>query len=156
MDGQLMVRSRNEAGIGSGDSRDYRSRSRFLCSCFLLSMAVLMWAGNAFAHHGGAEWDAKATTTVQGTITDFRFINPHVQIFFDSKDEKGNLVHWSCEAADPAMLVRDGWTRLTLKPGDLVTFVGHPAKSGAKMIELQKLTLSDGRELSASGNGSGR
>ena len=121
-----------------------------------ISVALLFWAGAAFAHHGNSEWDAKTTTSVQGTVTEFRFINPHVQIFFDTKDDKGNAVHWSCEAADPAMLVRDGWTRLTLKPGDQVTFVGHPAKSGAKMIELQKLTLSDGHELSASGNGSGR
>ena len=156
MDGQLMVRSGNQARKGSENIWDYRLKNRFLLSCVLLSMSVVMWGGSAFAHHGGAEWDSKTTTTVQGTITDFRFINPHVQIFFDSRDEKGNVVHWSCEAADPAMLVRDGWTRLTLKPGDQVTLVGHPAKSGAKMIELQKLTLSDGRELSASGNGSGR
>src|ERR1700735_5125676 len=155
MDGQLMVRSGNQARKGSENIWDYRLKNRFLLSCVLLSMSVVMWGGNSFAHHGGAEWDSKSTTTVQGTITDFRFINPHVQIFFDSKDDKGNIVHWSCEAADPAMLVRDGWTRLTLKPGDQVTFVGHPAKSGAKMIELQKLTLSDGHELSASGNGSG-
>lgn len=156
MRGKLMIRSGNEARITKGGLWRKCLRDRMLWACVSFSIALLIGGGPVFAHHGGAEWDSKTTTTVQGTITDFKFINPHVQIYFDSKDQNGNVVHWSCEAADPAMLVRDGWTRQTLKPGDQVTFVGHPAKSGAKMIELQKLTLPNGREMSASGNGSGR
>ncbi len=151
MDGKLKIQSGDTARIGSKGLLKNRSR---ICSPWtraFLSMAFFLWGGFAFAHHGGAEWDTKAMTTLQGTITEFRFVNPHVQIYFDSKDNNGKVVHWSCEAPDPAMLVRQGWTRETLKAGDQVTFVGHPAKSGAKMITLQKVTLPGGQELEARG-----
>jgi hypothetical protein len=151
MDGKRMTRSGDKARIGSkGLWRNCIMRCFPLTRVFLF-MALFLWGGFAFAHHGGAEWDSKTTTTVQGTITEFRFVNPHVQIYFDSKDNNGKIDHWSCEAPDPAMLVRQGWTREILKPGDHVTFVGHPAKSGAKMMTLQKVTLPDGQELEARG-----
>jgi hypothetical protein len=151
MGGKLIVRSGDKARTSSGGLWKNCLMDRFLWTCLSLSIAVMMWAGDAFAHHGGSEYDLKTTTTVEGTITEFRFVNPHVQILFESKDEKGNVLHWSCEAPDPAMLVRQGWSREMLKPGDHVTFVGHPAKSGAKVIVLQKLTLPDGRVMEAKG-----
>jgi hypothetical protein len=87
--------------------------------------------------------------TLNGTVTDFKYINPHAQIYFDVTDDKGNVAHWNCETIDPAMLSRQGWTRNVIKPGDKVTIVGRPAKSGAKVMVLQKLLLSDGKELDA-------
>jgi Family of unknown function (DUF6152) len=151
MVGKLKIQSGDKARIGGEGLIKNRS-----CFCspwtrIFLSITVFLWGGLAFGHHGGAEWDTKAMTTVQGTITEFRFVNPHVQIYFDSKDNNGKVVHWSCDAPDPAMLVRQGWTRETLKAGDQVTLVGHPAKSGAKMITLQKVTLPGGQELEARG-----
>jgi hypothetical protein len=110
---------------------------------------VLSVGGSLFAHHGGAAWDMKTTLNVQGTVTEFRFVNPHVQIFLDATDDKGKVVHWSCESADPAMLVRQGWTRDILKPGDHVTLVGHPAKTGVKIMVLEKLILANGKVISA-------
>jgi hypothetical protein len=63
-------------------------------------------------------------------------------------DDQGNVTHWSCESPDdPAMLSRQGWTRNILAPGDHVTIIGRPAKSGAKVMSLQKVVLADGREL---------
>lgn len=156
MGGNLKIRSGEKNRINGGGLRKNGLVGRFLWTCVFLSIAFLISSGEAFAHHGGAEYDMKTTITVEGTVTDFRFINPHVQILFDTKDEKGNVVHWSCEGPDPAMLVRVGWTRETMKPGDHVTFIAHPAKSGAKVIMLQKLTLADGREMSGSGNGTPR
>jgi hypothetical protein len=110
---------------------------------------VLSFGGNLLAHHGGAAWDMKTMLNVQGTVTEFRFVNPHVQIFLDATDDKGKPVHWSCESADPAMLVRQGWTRETVKPGDHVTLVGHPAKTGVKIMVLEKLILANGKEVPA-------
>lgn len=151
MNGKLWLQ-RSESG------ESWREFPRHQCpwyqrlqSAALLLVSVISLSGTAFGHHGGAAWDTKTTVTLQGTITDFRFINPHIQIFLDSKDEKGNVIHWACEGADPAMLVRQGWSRETLKPGDHVTVVGRPAKSGAKLVELQKLTLANGQELEAKG-----
>ncbi len=151
MHGKRMTLSGDKVRIGSEGLWKNCITHFFPWTRIFLSMTFFLWGGFAFAHHGGAEWDTKAMTTVQGTITEFRFVNPHVQIYFDSKDNNGKVVHWSCEAPDPAMLVRQGWTRETLKAGDQVTFVGHPAKSGAKMITLQKVTLPGGQELEARG-----
>ena len=119
------------------------NRTLLLCVCILSACGTLM------AHHGGAAWDMKTMVNVQGTVTEFRFVNPHVQIFVDSPEAGGKVVHWSCESADPAMLVRQGWTRDTLKPGDKVTLVGHPAKSGVKIMVLEKMILANGKEVPA-------
>jgi hypothetical protein len=101
----------------------------------------------AFAHHGGAAYDPKVTLTLNATITEFKFINPHTLIYFDAPDDKGTIDHWSLETIDPGMLTRQGWTRNTLKPGDHVTIVGHPSKNGAKVMNLTKLVLADGTEM---------
>jgi hypothetical protein len=115
--------------------------------CVLACM--LSFGGSLFAHHGGAAWDMKTTVNVQGTVTGFRFVNPHVLIFLDATDPSGKVVHWSCESADPAMLVRQGWTHDIMKPGDKVTLIGHPAKTGVKIMVLDKLILASGQELGA-------
>ena len=111
---------------------------------------VLAVSGSLSAHHGGAAWDMKTTVNLQGTVTEFRFVNPHVQIFLDA-DDKGKTVRWACESADPAMLVRQGWTRDIIKPGDHVTLVGHPAKTGVKIMVLEKMILASGKEIPAKG-----
>ena len=116
---------------------------------FLGLVCALSPLAMAFAHHGGAAWDRAVTLNLAGTVTQFLFVNPHVQIFFDAKDDKGNVVHWSCESADIANLIRQGWKRDTLKPGDHATFVGFQAKNKAKIMVLEKLVLADGKELQA-------
>ena len=104
----------------------------------------------AFAHHGGAAYDTQNPLTLKATITDFKYINPHVQIYFDVTDDQGVVTHWNCrDPIDPAMLGRQGWTHDIIKTGDHVTIVGNPAKSGAKVMKLRKLTLADGRDLEA-------
>jgi hypothetical protein len=123
--------------------------NRGLRISILAVLCVLSIGGTMFAHHGGAAWDMKTTLTIKGTVTEFRFVNPHVQIYVDAMDDKGKIVKWSCESADPAMLERQGWSHLTLKPGDVITLVGHPAKTGVKIMVLDKLTLPNGQELAA-------
>ncbi len=110
---------------------------------------VLSVGGSLSAHHGGAAWDMKTTVTVKGKVTEFRFVNPHVQISVDAPDAAGKVVHWKCESADPAMLIRQGWTRDEVKVGDEITMVGHPAKTGVKIMVLDKLTLPTGKEVAA-------
>jgi hypothetical protein len=110
---------------------------------------VLSFGGSLFAHHGGAAWDMKSTVTLKGTVKEFLFVNPHVQISLNVPDAKGNTVLWKCESADPAMLVRQGWTHDELKPGDEVTLIGHPAKSGVKIMVLDKMILANGKEVPA-------
>jgi uncharacterized protein DUF6152 len=112
-----------------------------------LVLILLMVCCPMFAHHGVSAYDVSKTTTVKATITKFEFSNPHTQIFFDAPDDNGNIVHWVAETINPAMLARVGWTRDSLKPGDLVTLVVNPNKVGARVVLLQKVVLANGQEL---------
>jgi hypothetical protein len=100
-----------------------------------------------FAHHGTASYDTSKMVTVKGTLTDFHFINPHVLLFLDMKDDKGNVQKWQGELTSPNHLERAGWTRTSLKPGDQITISGFPAKSGANSMWIGKVLLSDGTPL---------
>src|SRR5260370_29001253 len=92
-----------------------------------------------FAHHGkGVSYDSSKAYAVKATVTEFRYANPHPQLYFDVKDDKGNVVHWSGEIApNPAQLVQAGWGRkrppAPLPPGTGGTptispsFAGTPA-----------------------------
>jgi len=117
-------------------------------ACLFLSVA-------ARAHHGDAGYDTTQMFTVKGTVKDFQFINPHVEIAFDVKAEDGTIESWQGEMNSPAILSRaSGWNRNTLKPGDQIVLEGHRAKHGLKVIRIEKVSLSDGTELfPKSGNG---
>lgn len=110
-------------------------------------LASLLVSSPILAHHGGAAYDNKTITKLKATIAEVSFINPHVLIYFDAKDDKGNVVRWVCEAADPAVLLREGWKPETLKPGDEVTIWGHAAKSGARTMRFERVILANGKEL---------
>jgi hypothetical protein len=112
-----------------------------------LATLLLMVCGPTFAHHGtNAEYDGNHPITLKGTVTEFAFVNPHVQIYFDTKDDKGNAVHWGCEGPSPGRLLRMGWTRNDVKPGDQITITLDPAKSGARVGALRKLVTAEGKE----------
>jgi Family of unknown function (DUF6152) len=114
----------------------------------LLTLAgLLMVSFPTFAHHGFARYDTAKLITVKGTVTDFQFSNPHVEVDFIVKDDKGNVKRWAGQGSSPNMLARAGWNKNVLKQGDEITVSGHPAKSGANIMLLKNLTLSNGREL---------
>lgn len=113
-----------------------------------MTFAVLFGSAPILAHHGEANYDTDKVTTVKGTVTNFQFINPHVQIFLDVKNEKGEIEKWVGEARSPAMLVRiGGWEKTTIKVGDIISLTGHRAKNGATVMRLMSLTLPDGRVM---------
>jgi hypothetical protein len=113
-----------------------------------LVVSLVIASVPASAHHGNAAYDLDKTVTLNVTITGFEFGNPHVQVFFDTKDDKGDVLHWNCEGTNPAMLTRIGWTRNTLKPGDQVTVVVHPNKNpDVTVVALVKVILANGQVL---------
>ena len=116
----------------------------------LVAVTVLITAFSLFAHHGNAAYDTTKTVTVQGTITDFEFINPHVMVFFEAKNDMGEIEKWQGELTSPNHLMRTGWTKGTLKPGDQVTFSGLRAKSGAITLWITKIVAADGHEIALS------
>jgi uncharacterized protein DUF6152 len=119
----------------------------------LISLGILLiFSGPAFAHHGSAAYDMTKSVTVTGTITDFQFVNPHVLIAMDVKDPSGKVEKWQGELTSPNHLSRAGWNKNTLKPGDQVTLIGGPAKSGSPTMWIRKI-MKDGEEVSLGGGG---
>ena len=118
---------------------------------FAVAVSLLMVSGLVFAHHGTAAYDTTKKTTVKGTVTNFEFINPHVEISLDVKDDKGNVEKWEGEAGGPNLLTRWGWSKNSLKPGDEITVVGYRAKNGSKILRFLKVTLPSGQEINATG-----
>jgi len=119
-----------------------------LTLCLTLTFAALFVSGPLLAHHGETNYDTEKLVSVKGTVTDFQFINPHVQVFMDVKNGNGEIEKWSCEARSPIMLVRlGGWDKNTLKPGDVITASGFRAKNGSTILRLKKIVLSNGREM---------
>jgi hypothetical protein len=111
-------------------------------------IAALFVSAPILAHHGETNYDTDKLVTVKATVTNFLFINPHVQIFMDEKTDKGEIEKWICEARSPAMLVRNGdWDKNTLKPGDVITATGFRSKNGTNILRLKKIVLADGKEL---------
>jgi hypothetical protein len=114
----------------------------------LFAAAILLLVGiPLLAHHGNASYDSENPVTIKGTVTEFAWTNPHVQIYLDVKDAKGKVVRWSVETYSPGKLVRAGWTKDSVKVGDQVSINLIPAKSGAPVGFLHKLVLPNGEEL---------
>jgi len=116
----------------------------FAVGTALLAPAALL------AHHSfAAEYDVKKPVTLKGTVTKVEWTNPHARFYIDVKDESGNVTNWNLELASPNVLVRNGWSRHTLKEGDQVTVEGAQAKDGSQMANARTVTLADGRKVFA-------
>jgi uncharacterized protein YdeI (BOF family) len=113
-------------------------------------MALLVLSVSAFAHHGGAAYDMSNPLTVKGTVTEFQFINPHSLVFFDVKNDKGEVEHWQGELTAPNKLARAGWTKRSLNPGDKVTITGAVGKNNAHALTIRKLIGPDGQSMQLS------
>ncbi len=122
------------------------SVKRILLTSAGLLLLVFLGSISSIAHHGNAAYET-TLTTVKGTVTDFEFINPHVEVYFDVKDENGKVEKWDGEAGNTLALHRNGWNSKSLKAGDVATFIGNRAKSGAPVMRLMKVVLADGTEL---------
>jgi len=118
-----------------------------LSGFLLVSTIFLTLSTRILAHHGSAGYDQEKVTILKGTVTDFEWSNPHGQIYFDVTDDKGAVVHWISECGPPLRLMDVGWTRRTLKPGDVVIFYLKVARNGVPRAILQKMTLADGTVL---------
>jgi hypothetical protein len=109
-------------------------RSILLLSVLSAHLAV---TGDALAHHGTAvSYDGTSWITVKGTVTEFRWRNPHSALFLDTVDDAGKHVTYAIELASPILMLRTlGWTRDTFKAGDAVEFRVHPSRTGAPVGE---------------------
>jgi Family of unknown function (DUF6152) len=114
----------------------------------LFALAIGLFASApVLAHHGASAYETKKLTTLKGTVTDFQFMNPHSEIFFEVKNADGKVEKWSAEAASMVTLSRLGWSRNLFKPGDQITVVGNRAKNGSPTMRLSKVVLANGKEF---------
>lgn len=111
-----------------------------------LAAGLLMVSPKLLAHHGSrASYDMTKMVTLEGTVTEFRWQNPHIYLMFNVKDDKGNVVEWGAETNSPIVMERDGWTPHELKEGDRVTVTLWPSKTDAPRGFLAKLVEPDGK-----------
>jgi hypothetical protein len=125
-------------------------RSRCLRAVVVVALVVavmVIGARPVLGHHGGAAYDQTKPVTLEGTVTAVQFENPHVLIFFDVKGENGATAKWSGWLTAPTKLMRAGWTKRTLSPGDHVTISGNSHKEGNPVVQIRKLVGPDGKEL---------
>ena len=125
-------------------------QKKFVVGLFLilgLALTVPM-----FAHHGtNISYDHSKTVVFKAVLTEFRYANPHAQIYFDVKDEKGNLQHWAGELTSPYNLAQGGWTKKRsekeLIPGTQLTIELWPSKAGTPAGVVTKITNAKGEQI---------
>ena len=118
-------------------------RFLFGCACVLL----LTSGASVLAHHSPAAFDRTKEVKLVGTVKEFRWQNPHTWIEVMVPDDKGKDVVWGVELTSPTYLIRAGWKSNIIKPGDKVTVVVNPVRSGEPSGIFKSLTLADGRVL---------
>ena len=101
----------------------------------VLTLGVLLLVISSFttlpllAHHGGASlYDMSKELTVDATVTEFQWTNPHVEIGLDAKDDKGKVRHWIIEANSPPVMANRGWNRKSLQPGEIIKITFNPSQ----------------------------
>lgn len=100
----------------------------------------------AAAHHSFAVFfDETRNVRVEGTVTAFRFTNPHATIVLDVAASDGQVHEWRVETNAPVVLQRRGWTRSSLRAGDRVTIDGWPSRDGRLYMRMRAATGADGR-----------
>ena len=117
----------------------------------VFAMGLLSAAIPMFAHHSfSAEFDNNKKVMLQGAVTKVDWLNPHIWIYLDVKDDKtGAVASWQCEGGAPNSLTRNGWTKNDLKKGDAVTINGTLAKDASKTCNASSVKFADGRTVFA-------
>ncbi len=112
----------------------------------LLFFAVVSWLP-VEAHHAPAVFDQERTIVIEGTVKDFVWANPHSWIRMDVVGDDGTVTDWAIEMNPPTYLIRGGWRSTTLKPGDEISVVANPLRTGEPSGKFVAITLPDGRVL---------
>lgn len=112
------------------------------------AVVLLLCAAKVSGHHSNAPvYELSRVITVEGVVTEFRFVNPHTMISMDVTDETGKVVKWTVEAGGQLQLAEAHWTATSIKRGDRITVTGNPTHTGSPRVWFQQLVRSDGTEL---------
>lgn len=109
---------------------------------------VALAAVTISAHHAFSPvYDAKRTITVDGVVTQFRFVNPHAMMLMEVKDKTGKVQTWNVEFAGRLNLEEAGWNAQSIKPGEHVKVTGNPTWQGSQRMAFVRLLRADGTTL---------
>ena len=112
-----------------------------------LALMALLLGGTAFAHHSPIVFDRTKQVTITGTVTEFRWGNPHSWIHIDVADKDGKVGNWAVEMDPASHLAREGWKSSTLKPGDKISVTVFPLRNDEKGGQYISVKLPDGSTL---------
>src|SRR5207248_6033718 len=115
----------------------------------LMAAAIPLLAHHSFA----TEYDTNKPITISGTVTKMEWMNPHARFYVDVKETDGKITHWNFELGAIPVLVKQGWRRDSLKPGDEVTVDGSRAKDGSTTGNARMVKLADGRRVFGGSSG---
>ena len=118
-------------------------RRLVLLITMLISFGLPAWAHHSFS----AVFDADSPVETNGTVTKVEWRNPHAWIYIDVEGEDGTFANWGFEIGSPNGLTRSGWSRNTVKVGDVISVSGYRARDGSNRANVASITLADGREL---------
>lgn len=113
-----------------------------------MALAALLGGSAVSAHHSFAVFfDDTKTIEITGSVTEFRFSNPHAIISLEVKNTAGMVEEWKTETNAVTLLKRRGWTKDSLKPGEVVTVNGWPSRDGGNYMRMQTIKKADGTVL---------
>src|SRR3989440_5204813 len=119
-------------------------------NCITLTLAAIAVAGASVAAHHSfkAEFDIAKPMTVKGTVTKVEWVNPHVYLHVDVKDDKGAVTNWAFETLGPGRMRAEGMSKQTFGVGKVVTLKGYAARDGSKNLGfLRQVTFDDGHTI---------
>jgi len=116
----------------------------------IILAALILATMPLMAHHSfAAEFDSNKQVKLTGVVTKIDWTNPHVWFYLDIKDASGKVTNWGFEMGPPHLLQTSGWTRTSMKLGDVVTVEGSAAKNGSNRANARRVITSDGMRLGA-------
>ena len=114
----------------------------------VMAGGLMMAAVPMLAHHSfSAEYDRTKPIQLKGTVTKVEWMNPHARFYLDVKDDAGKVTNWEFELGSPNGLMRQGWTRNSLKIGDVVQVNGSHAKDGSNLVNASNVAFEDGKRV---------
>jgi len=122
-------------------------KAKVLMLAPVVAASFFAFSSASWAHHASRQVYEGKSIMLMGVVTDYEWANPHSVLSIAVKDNQGKVEEWHAEILPPSEMLRAGWTKESLKPGDEVTMTGRPGKYEQHIMWLEYLVTSDGRKL---------